>query len=162
MIISRATLTPNVTEQFLGFRMDQWGLNSAGFAYIVLPSAETQKSMETKFPAFVKKYYEAKDAGIDKPICCNRLSEIHFDTEFSENPGTTSTNSSTLIVLAFIGAFILLVACVNFINLSTALSVHKSKEVGVRKTLGAQRHQLTWQYLSEAFLITLLCRPSFL
>ncbi|MBK8290859.1 MAG: FtsX-like permease family protein [Flammeovirgaceae bacterium] len=110
--------------------------------------------METKFPAFVKKYYEAKDAN-RQTYLLQPLSEIHFDTEFSENPGTTSTNSSTLIVLAFIGAFILLVACVNFINLSTALSVHKSKEVGVRKTLGAQRHQLTWQYLSEAFLITL-------
>jgi putative ABC transport system permease protein len=154
MIISRATLTPNVTEQFIGFRMDQWGLNSAGFAYIVLPSTETRESMETKFPAFVKKYYEAKDAN-RQTYLLQPLSEIHFDTEFSENPGTTSTNSSTLIVLAFIGAFILLVACVNFINLSTALSVHKSKEVGVRKTLGAQRHQLTWQYLSEAFLITL-------
>jgi putative ABC transport system permease protein len=154
MIVSRATLKPDVTEQFLGFKMDQWGLNSAGFAYIILPSSETRGSMEAKFPAFVKKYYEAKDAE-RQTYLLQPLSEIHFDTEFSENPGTTSTNSSTLIVLAFIGAFILLVACVNFINLSTALSVHKSKEVGVRKTLGAQRHQLTWQYLSEAFLITL-------
>jgi len=154
MIVSRATLTPDVTKQFLGFPMDQWGLNAAGFAYVVLPSSETRESMEEKFPAFVKKYYQAKDVE-RQTYLLQPLSQIHFDTEFSENPGTTSTNSSTLIVLAFIGAFILLVACVNFINLSTALSVHKSKEVGVRKTLGAQRHQLTWQYLSEAFLITL-------
>jgi len=154
MIVSRATLTPDVTEQFLGFSMDQWGLNASGFAYVVLPASETRESMEAKFPALIKKYYQPKEAE-RQTYLLQPLSEIHFDMEFSENPGTTSTNSSTLIILALIGDFILLVACVNFINLSTALSVHKSKEVGVRKTLGAQRYQLTWQYLSEAFLITL-------
>lgn len=154
MIVSRATLTPDVAEQFLGFSIDQWGLNASGFTYIVLPASETRESMEGKFPAFIKKYYQPKEAA-RQTYLLQPLSEIHFDTEFSENPGTTSTNSSTLIILACIGIFILLVACVNFINLSTALSVHKSKEVGVRKTLGAQRTQLTWQYLSEAFLITL-------
>ncbi len=153
MIASWATLTPELVPEFLGFPMDQWGLNAAGYTYIVLPHTETQKSMEGRFLAFVQKYYKPEDVG-RQTYLLQPLSKIHFDTEFSENPGTTSTSSSTLIILALIGAFILLVACVNFINLSTALSVHKSKEVGVRKTLGAQQSQLTIQYLSEAFLLT--------
>jgi ABC-type antimicrobial peptide transport system permease subunit len=55
-----------------------------------------------------------------------------------------------------VGLFILVIACVNFINLSTALAVRKAKEVGVRKTLGAQQGQLAVQYLSEAFMLTLV------
>jgi putative ABC transport system permease protein len=154
MIASLATLTPELSKEYLGFSIDQWGLNASGYTYIVLPSTETQASMEEKFSAIVQKYYRPEEAS-RQTYLLQSLSKIHFDTEFSENPGTTSTSPSTLIILAFIGAFILLVACVNFINLSTALSVHKSKEVGVRKTLGAQQTQLTIQYLSEAFLLTL-------
>jgi ABC-type lipoprotein release transport system permease subunit len=57
--------------------------------------------------------------------------------------------------MAILGAFILVIACINFINLATALSEKKSKEIGIRKTLGAQRGQLTFYFLSETFLITL-------
>lgn len=155
MIASRATLTPDMGKQFLGFTMDQWGLNSSGFTYVVLPSHIKKESMESKFAPFVKKYYNAEDGDREKYLL-QPLSDIHFNTEFSENPGTTSTSSSILIVLGCIGLFILVIACVNFINLSTALSIHRSREVGVRKTLGAQQGQLALQYLGEAFLLTVI------
>jgi len=155
MIASRSTLTPEMGKQFLGFSMDQWGLNSAGFTYVVLPSTITKESMESKFPAFVKKYHEAEDAE-RQVYLLQPLSDIHFNTDLSENPGTTSTSSSILFVLGCIGLFILVIACVNFINLATALSIHRSREVGVRKTLGAQQGQLALQYLGEAFLLTII------
>ena len=84
------------------------------------------------------------------------LSAIHFDNVYTENPGTEAISKTLLIVLGFVGIFILMIACVNFVNLSTALSIRKSKEVGVRKTLGAQQSQLAIQYLSEAFVLTII------
>jgi putative ABC transport system permease protein len=153
MVASRATLTPDVATKFLGFTMDQWGLSSSGYTYVVLPPQVTRESVEQRFPALIKKYFQPDEA-VRNVYSLQPLASIHFDTEYSENPGTSSTPIRMLIVLGFIGIFILIIACVNFINLSTALSVQKSKEVGVRKTLGAQQSQLALQYLSEAFLLT--------
>ncbi len=155
MVASKATLTPEMVKKFMGFSMDQWGLNAAGFTYVVLPSTISKESIEEKFPALVKKYYLPEDAPRES-FFLQPLTDIHFNTEYSENPGTTSISFSVLLILGFIGLFILVIACVNFINLSTALSVHRSREVGVRKTLGAQQAQLAFQYLGEAFLLTII------
>lgn len=152
MIASRTTLTPELAQKFLGFPFDQWGLNSAGFTYVVLPQNVTKENLESRFIPFLKKYYSEEDAA-RQSYHLQPLSEIHFNTEFDENPGTASVSSANLIVLGFIGIFILVIACVNFINLATALSVHRSREVGIRKTLGAKQGQLTFQYLGEAILL---------
>lgn len=152
MVASRATLTPALAQKFLGFPFDQWGLNSAGFTYVVLPPNVTKENLESRFVPFIKKYYDAEDAA-RQSYHLQPLSDIHFNTDFDENPGSTSTSSTNLIVLAFIGVFILVIACVNFINLATALSVHRSREVGIRKTLGAKQGQLAFQYLGEAILL---------
>lgn len=154
MIVSLSTLTKDNAEQFLGFPMDQWGINSSGFSYILLPEAQSKEQIERNLPAFVKKYYSEEEAA-QETYLLKPLSGIHFDNEYSENPGTASTSVSVLIILGFIALFILVIACVNFINLATALSIKKAKEVGVRKTLGAQQNQLAFQYLSEAFLLTI-------
>lgn len=154
MIASLPSLTKENAEEFLGFPITQWGLNAAGFSYVLLPEGHTKEELERNFPGFVKKYYSEEEAA-EETYLLKPLSGIHFDTDYSENPGTTSTSASVLIILGFIGLFILVIACVNFINLATALSIKKAKEVGVRKTLGAQQSQLAFQYLSEAFLLTI-------
>ena len=153
MIVSLSTLTKDNAEQFLGFPMDQWGINSSGFSYILLPEGQSKEQIERNLPSFVKKYYSEEEAR-QQTYLLRPLTGIHFDSDYSENPGTASTSLSVLIILGFIALFILVIACVNFINLATALSIKKAKEVGVRKTLGAQRNQLAFQYLSEAFLLT--------
>lgn len=154
MVASYRSLA-GVEEQFVGFTMDQWGLNSSGFSYILLPETQTKEQLEVRFPDFIIKYYSKEDAERQK-YSLQPLSAIHFDQEYEDNPGTSTISPSILIVLGCIAVFILIIACVNFINLSTALSIRKGKEVGVRKTLGAQQSQLALQYLSEALLLTLI------
>ena len=82
------------------------------------------------------------------------LRDVHFDTQAGNY--SNKTISHTLInILWLIAAFILLIACVNFINLSTAQAINRAKEVGVRKVLGSNKWQLQLQFIAETFLIVL-------
>lgn len=77
------------------------------------------------------------------------LSEIHLNYEYG------GLNPNFLIVFGIIGLFLIVIACINFINISTAQAFYRSKEIGIRKVLGSFKKQLFWQFLSETFLISL-------
>jgi hypothetical protein len=83
------------------------------------------------------------------------LSDIHFNTQIG-NFGDHVTSSATLWTLSLIGVFIILMACINFINLSTAQAVGRSKEVGIKKVLGGTKAQLFGQLMRETFIIVLV------
>jgi ABC-type antimicrobial peptide transport system permease subunit len=81
------------------------------------------------------------------------LSDVHFNYG---SVGHRTAHKPTLYSLLAIGVFLLLLGCINFINLTTAQSAQRAKEIGVRKTIGGSRKQLVFQFLSETFVITIL------
>lgn len=123
---------------------------NAGFGcYIMLPPNVTVDNFNQQLRAYSTKVQspENKDSHIVQP-----LSAVHYDTQ-SGNYSNKAISQELLNVLWLIAAFILLIACVNFINLSTAQAVNRAKEVGVRKVLGSNNSQLQIQFIIETFLI---------
>lgn len=119
--------------------------------FIILPKNISALEFDKKLSEFVKEHKPpeyVKDMLILQP-----LSQMHFDNRF----GIYSNNTFSygmITALSLIAIFLLIIACVNFINLSTAQAVNRSREVGVRKVLGSSRKQLVIQFISETALIT--------
>src|SRR6185312_5971120 len=119
--------------------------------YILLPQNVSASAFDKQLRAYSKKVKspDNKDEQTIQP-----LKDIHFDTQTGDFSGK-HISLKMIDILWLIAAFILLIACVNFINLSTAQAVNRAKEVGVRKVLGSNRWQLQVQFLAETFLIVL-------
>lgn len=84
------------------------------------------------------------------------FSNIHFDTEYGIFDESRQPNKNVLYGLLAVAAFLLLLACINFINLTTAQASQRAKEIGIRKTMGSHRGQLAFQFLNETFLLTVM------
>jgi putative ABC transport system permease protein len=82
--------------------------------------------------------------------------QVHLDTAFSSEAVQSKSKPIYSYILSSIAVFILLIACINFINLKLAHSLQRAKEIGVRKVIGGQRRQLIWQFLGESFLLSFL------
>ncbi|HEX8024503.1 FtsX-like permease family protein [Mucilaginibacter sp.] len=82
------------------------------------------------------------------------LDDIHFNPDYNIFNFSSPASKTTLYQLLAIGIFLLLLACINYVNLTTAQSAQRAKEIGIRKTLGSSRIQLVFQFLSETLLIT--------
>src|SRR5579872_2268087 len=146
---------PTLNKDLLGgFPLDLWTLNANGYAYIALPDDAMVAGTERVLADLVRKNITAGNPTEKDHFILQPLSDIHFDMDYaSSNPGYT-TNRSYLELIGAIGLFLILAACINYTNLSTAMALKKSKEVGVRKTLGATRLELIRQLLGETFLLT--------
>jgi ABC-type antimicrobial peptide transport system permease subunit len=123
--------------------------NSGFGCYIMLPPNISADNFNQQLRAYSAKVEspDDKDSHIIQP-----LTAVHYDTQ-TGNYSNKTISHQLLNVLWLIAAFILLIACVNFINLKTAQAVYRAKEVGVRKVLGSNKSQLQIQFIVETFLI---------
>lgn len=138
-------------------RNNDFARNNMFFTYVLLKPGTSAASLESKLPAFVKKY-EAVDLqkmGREKKQFLLPVRDIHLSQEVTNNV-TPPASHTYLFVLASIAVFTLLIACINFMNLSTARSSKRSAEVGVRKVLGAEKSTLVRQFLGEAMLMSFI------
>lgn len=143
---------PTFSSDYLGgLDISSWSMSAEGYAYVKLNTNATQTAAEDQFKVAMKKYY-SEESYSRRHFYLQPIEEVHFDARWNSN----AANSTSLIALGVIGAFLIFIGCVNFINLSTALAVKKSKEIGIRKTLGASKKQLVAQFLGETFFITLI------
>lgn len=150
MIVSMPTLTSSFTG---GLPLDEWTLVMRGMSYIVLPENISTLSVEDRLKKFVRKYYKPEDAAT-VTYKLQPLSEIHFSNEYIHNPGPSSNVlKRDLVTMAVLGLFIVVSACINFTQLATALSIAKSKEIGVRKVLGAKRRQIAAYFFAETLIL---------
>ncbi len=131
--------------------LEDWVSTMGGaYTFIVLPKEWTVEKFNKELKAFSKKHKPAEYA--QDSYVLQPLTEIHFDERFGNYGGHTFSHS-LITALSLIGIFLLVIACVNFINLATAQAVNRSKEVGVRKVLGSNRRQLALQFLCETAII---------
>jgi putative ABC transport system permease protein len=140
-------------EVFAPYLKEQWG-NFTNVAYVLLAEQTDPRSLETKLPDFLSQYISEVDVadGMDYTLFLEPLQDVYY----SERGGFQSGNMDNVRIFTVIVIFILLIACINFMNLSTARASERAKEVGVRKVIGAVRRQLTIQFLFESVLLSLV------
>lgn len=142
-----------------------WGNNAFG-TYLLLHEGADPKKLEHSLPAFIDKHfgnYARTNWGVppdwkastSTTLYVQKVTDIHLHSHLDDELEANG-NITTVYMMASIGLFIVLIACFNFINLSTARATKRAKEVGLRKVVGAFRSQLINQYLSESILTTLL------
>jgi putative ABC transport system permease protein len=152
LLISYETMINNYGEWI----RDSWMLDIA-FTYVKLKPDTDIFDFETKINQLVQERTgeELKKNGEDMKLFLQSLEEIHL---YSNYPGEAETNGDAKIVyfLLIISLSIIIIAWVNYINLSTARSIERAKEVGLRKVSGARKNQLVFQFLIESFILNII------
>jgi putative ABC transport system permease protein len=155
MMLSFNTLNDTLIYGAEGLRTN-FGNNSF-FTYIRLPGNYEPKKLVAQFPAFVDRNMP-RGNGPFKPsqgtkLDLQKLTDIHL-TSHTDYEAEENGDIKRVYIFSAIALFILLIACINYMNLSTARSTLRAREIGIRKTVGAQRREIIIQFLSESVLVS--------
>jgi putative ABC transport system permease protein len=139
-----------------GLHLHNWGgTNSQVQLFVKLSPHTAVSNIQQQLNDILKKNSTPRP-GVTQQFDLQPLADIHFNANYGTFANGRVADKTTLYELEGIGLFLLLLGCINFINLTTAQSVQRAKEIGIRKTLGSSRRQLILQFLSETFLIVLI------
>ncbi|HTF19326.1 MAG TPA: ABC transporter permease, partial [Chryseolinea sp.] len=143
-------------NQIIGFRLDHAYLGLWYYSYIVMQDGSNPQSLESKLPAFVKKYYPPRYTENNARLTVQNIRDIHLYSDFTVADMSVNGNIGYVYTLGSIAVLVLLIACVNFMNLSIARFSNRGKEVGVRKVMGAEKQNLVFQFLGESILVAMI------
>ena len=160
MLVSFSTLNDTLVYGAERLRTN-WGNNSFS-TFALLPKNYPARNLEAQFPAFLDKHMQTMATAANNPkpssftsLHLEPLTDIHLkshlDSEIEENG-----DIRRVYIFSIIALFVLLIACINYMNLSTARSAVRAKEIGVRKVVGALQREILLQFLSESILLSLL------
>ncbi|MDN5284985.1 MAG: transporter permease [Mucilaginibacter sp.] len=150
MLISMSSLT----QKFNKGLDNQWG-NFGATSYLLLKPGTNPKALEAKFPGFIENHNgkERKSSQMFYTFFLEPLKSVYL---YSKRGGQDSGSITNVYIFGIVAIFILLIACINFVNLTTARSVERAKEVGIRKVVGAEKSQLASQFIGESVVLCLI------
>jgi putative ABC transport system permease protein len=136
--------------------INQWGSNST-VTYLELDRKADPKKLESKFPDYIERHMD-KQSTKGYKLFLQSLSDVHSDSadithDYYNDKKFDRKYTNVFMMIAFV---VLIIGCINFINLSTARSITRAREVGVRKSIGAFRLQIILQFISESVLLALI------
>ncbi|HMG66680.1 MAG TPA: ABC transporter permease [Chitinophagaceae bacterium] len=139
---------------------DDWSSLSPhrSMAFVKLAKGVTPEQVNEKFSTFIREHVKLHNAGAALTMRLQPLTDIHFTSDFHRGDDGDDFRKPylpTLYALMGLALFILLIAAINFINLSTAQSLQRVKEIGVRKVMGSSKANIVFQFLSETLVLTL-------
>jgi putative ABC transport system permease protein len=141
------------TREWVRNSEDSWGNNSFQMFVQITDNTTIEKVSATI--KGVKKNLDEDAAEFNSQLFLFPMKDWHLRSQF-KNGKQSGGRIKYVWLFGIIGAFVLLLACINFMNLSTARSEKRAKEVGIRKSIGSQKGQLIYQFLSESFLVVVL------
>ncbi|SDD21624.1 putative ABC transport system permease protein [Mucilaginibacter pineti] len=150
MLISMTSLTQRFNKEI----DNSWG-NFGATSYLLLKPNTNPKALEAKFPAFLERRNgkEERDHKMSYKFFLEPLKSVYLH---STRGGQESGSITNVYIFGIVAVFILLIACFNFVNLTTARSVERAKEVGIRKVVGAEKSQLASQFIGESVVLCLI------
>ncbi len=148
--VSMSTLTKKLNKGL----DDQWG-NFGATSYLLLKPGTNASAFEKKLPALLRNWIgtDMDKAQMHYTLSLEPLRDVYL---YSDRDGSKTGNIRNVYIFSIIAIFILLIACFNFINLTTARASERAKEVGIRKVVGASKSQLGRQFIGESVLLCLM------
>jgi putative ABC transport system permease protein len=158
LVISYATKQADKSQAYGFGAFDDWGSTSSNdHVFVKLPANFSVESANQLLEIFSRKHYDGRQDNDKKSHFLSPLADFHHDNRFDTFSSKVPVVSrQRLENLALVGALLLLIACINFVNIASALAGKRAKEVGVRKALGSLQRQLMVQFLAETFLVVLV------